>query len=76
MNITITAEDKDKLFRFAEAKAKGASSVRDISAAHGYIQAICHAKIITGNMMHELQDLAEKSYQERLEEKRAARPNP
>lgn len=65
--------ERINLINFAQRKAAGAGSPKDVSAAQGYAQALCHAKIITTVKMNELQDLAEKSYQIKLAEKRAAR---
>jgi hypothetical protein len=62
-----------KLIDFAQRKAKNAGSPKDVAHAQGYAQALCHAGIITGPQMDALQELAEKSYQIRLAEKRAGR---
>jgi hypothetical protein len=65
--------EKINLVNFAQRKAAGVGSPKDVAAAQGYVQALCHAKIITTAKMAELQDLAEKSYKIKLDEKRTVK---
>lgn len=63
--------EKINLINFAQRKAAGAGSPKYVAEVQGYAQALWHAKVITKEKCNELQDLAERSYKARLDEKRA-----